>query len=140
MADIGYTTAVGYGDTQGGSYSDIANIVEATLPDVEIKDVDFTNMQSASYFMEFIPGMGNAGEIEVKLLFEKTQQDTLYSLVRVTKWWRINFPLASGETTPSNWKCQGYLKGLKNLNPLDDKMELTCKMKLTGKPVWAKGS
>lgn len=138
--DIGFGTAVGYGDTEGGSFTDVTELTDVTLPGIEINDVDVTHHGLADFFRDFTPGLGTAGEIEFKVLFDKAQQDTLYGLARTTKYWRVNFPLAEGESTASNWKCRGYLKGLQNVNPIDDKMEATLKIKLRGKPVWNPGT
>lgn len=138
--EIGFGTAVGYGDTQGGSFTDVSELVDVKLPKIEVNDVDLTHHGITDFFRDFTPGLGNAGEIVMKLLFDKAQQDALYGLIRTTKWWRINFPLAEGEITPSCWKCQGYIKGVENMNPLDDKMEADFTVKLRGKPAWMSGA
>lgn len=137
--EIGFGTAVGYSDTNG-SYTDVAELMDVKLPGIEINDVDATNHGLTDKFRDFTPGLGTAGEIEIKILFSKSVQATLYGFIRTTKYWRINFPLNTGETTASNWVCRGYLKGLQNENPLDDNMTATIKIKLRGKPTFTAGS
>lgn len=138
--EIGFGTAVGYGDTEGGSFTDVAEMTDVTMPSIEVNDVDVTHHGLTEKFRDFTPGLGTAGEIEFKILFDKTEQAALYALIRTTKWWRVNFPLAEGESTASNWKAQGYLKSIQNMNPLDDKMEATMKIKLRNKPTFTGGT
>lgn len=138
--EIGYGTTLGYSTTQNGSYTDVDEVTEITLPNIEINDVDKSHLLSTDYFREFTPGMGNSGEITFKVLFEKVQQAALYALIRTSRWWRVQFPLADGESSPSDWKCSGYIKAIQNMNPIDDKMEAEFKIKFTGKPAFAQGS
>lgn len=138
--EIGFGAQVGYSDTLNGTYANVSELTDVTHPSIEINDVDLTHHGLTDFFRDFTPGLGTAGEIEFKVLFAKSQQNTLYGLLRTTKYWRINFPLDTGETVNSCWKCRGYLKMIQTMTPLDDKMEATLKVKLRGKPVWTSGS
>lgn len=137
---IGFGTEIGYGDSEGGSYTPIADMTDVTLPNIEVNDVDVTTHGLAALFRDFTPGLGNAGELELKLLFDKANQATLYGLIRTSKWWKIQFPLIGAETVSSSWTCLGYIKGIQNMTPLDDKMECTIKIKLRRKPTFNQGT
>ena len=138
--EIGFGMEIAYSDTQNGSYTDVALVTEVVAPAIDVPEVQKTHHGSSSYAHEFTPGLINGGEISFKILFAKAQHNTLYGLIRTEKWWRIEFPLESGESSQSNWKCAGYLKGIQNLTPMEDKMEVQITIKLTGKPVWTSGS
>ncbi len=137
---IGFGTGVGYADTENGSYTFIAELTDVTPPTIEVNDVDVTNHGLVDLFRDFTPGLGNAGEVEFKLLFDKTAEALLYSLIRTSKFWKVQLPLDVGESTASNWKCLGYIKSLGTMTPLDDKMECSCKIKLRRKPAFNPGS
>ena len=138
--EIGYGTILAYSDTENGSYTDIAEMTDIGLPNIEANDVDKTTYTSPSYSREFTPGLINPGEVTFRVLFDKDELDTLYALRRTTQWWRIRFPLAEGETVPSQWKGQGYLKKVQNMNPLDDKMEADMAVKASGFWTFTPGS
>src|SRR5262245_19356149 len=99
--EIGFGTTVAFGDSQGGSYTYVAELTDVTLPNIEVNDVDVTNHGLADLFRDFTPGLGTAGEIKFKMLFDRTAEAVLYALIRTSKWWRVEFPLAEGEVTPS---------------------------------------
>lgn len=138
--EIGYGAELAYADTQNGTYTEVSLVTEIIHPAIEVTEVDKTHLLSASYFREFTPGLGNAGEIEFGVLFTAAQASSLYALIRTEKWWRLEFVLATGESAQSNWKCAGFLKAIQTMVPLEDKMETRIKIKLTGKPVWTSGS
>lgn len=143
--DIGYKTKVGYGTALDGSYTDIAFATEVTPPKITTTRVDITNHDSPSRYKQKRRGMREVGEITVKVLFTKAQQATLITLLEddtdaVATWWRLKFPLETGEATASNWQCAGFLADLQNMTPLDDKMEADLTIVLTGRPVFTAGT
>ncbi len=143
VGDIGYTTKVGYSDTQGGSYTDFAYGTDVTPPKITSTRVDKTNHDSSNRYRQKRRGFRDAGEVTLKVLFEKTELAAIITLLEEDtddKWFRVNFPLEDGESTASNWKCQGFLADLQNMNPLDDKMEAEIVICLTGRPVFTQGS
>lgn len=137
---IGYGATIGYGDTLDGSYSDLADVTDIVPPKIEVNKVDKTTHSSASYAREMHPGLITAGEATFKLLFDRANETTLYGLIRTTKYWRIQFPLETGETTASKYRCAGFICGIQPAVPIDDKMETEVTICWTGKPVFTSGS
>lgn len=136
MAIIGYGTTLGYATTQGGSYTAITLVTDLNKPKVSVTDVNVSSLLSTSAAKEFIPGMIEGGEPSFKLLFDKTQEAALYALLRTTYWWKIT--LADSGST---WVWQGHIKEFGgDAVPMDDKVETSVTIKVTGKPVFTAGS
>jgi hypothetical protein len=51
------------------TYTSLAEVAKITGPNIEGKEIDVSNLQSVSGWMEFIPGMINAGELSMELNF-----------------------------------------------------------------------
>lgn len=129
---IGVTTTLGYADTENGSYTDLAEITEITFPEEVTTAVDKSNLAISDYFKLKEPGMIDPGEIEVKTLWIGSRVTTLVGLRRTTKWWRIRFPLETGQSVQAMWKAQGFITALGPSVPMDDKVEITLKIALSG--------
>jgi hypothetical protein len=138
--ELGFGVALGYADTLNGSYTDLATLVDVNGPPITAARVDASHHGMASRFLEKVAGLGDAGEIDAVLLFDKAQTTTLFALHRQSKFFRVKFPLLSGETTPSNWKCAGFLADLQNLTPMQDRMTVAVKIVLSGAPTFTQGS
>lgn len=134
--DIGYGATLGYSDTENGVYTEVGNLTDVMPPAITSTRVDKTSHSSADATREKSAGLIDPGEIEFKILFDEDEVSALYDLIRLPKWWRVEYPLADGDTTPANWKCQGHLADISAMVPLDDKMEASLKVCLSGKPTF----
>jgi hypothetical protein len=121
------------------SWTSFAKVLEVTPPKIEGEDIDVSHMESADEFEEFDPGWANGGEPEIKIQFEKTQNETVYGLFRQKKGFRMvvaDAPYPSG----SKWKFNGYIKGF--ANEVDRKGIVTADItiKISGKPEFEKAT
>lgn len=137
---IGVTTTFGYADTENGSYTDFAEVTEITFPEEVTTAVDKSNLAITDYFKLFEPGMMDAGEVELKTLLTGSRISTLVGLRRTSKWFRLRFPLETGQSTAAMWKAQGFIVSRGQSIPMDDKVEITLKIKLSGPMNFTAGS
>jgi hypothetical protein len=115
----------------GTNSTAIAGIVNIGGPEMEGEDIDVTDMDSPNGHMEFIPGLVDPGEVELELNYDKDEQSVLYGLVRTTGSYKIVAP------DSSNWTFNGYLKGLTNEYPHDDKISAEATFKVSGAATYA---
>lgn len=128
-------------DSDGaGTYTAVAKVSDITGPSISITDVDDSYLAVANGAKLFVPGMLDGGEVSATLKFDKAEVDTLEGLFRTPYYWKVVFPLASGESTPSQWAFQGHINGIGTSIPEDDAITFTVSIKVSGLPVWTSGS
>jgi hypothetical protein len=126
-AFIGLGTTIGFSTTQGGSYTNLAEVYDLKGPGLSVTDVDITNNNSPSYFKEFIPGLIDAGKVSGKLIFTSGGLSTLFALIGQTSYyWRVTFPEGS------IFAFYGFLCKLEMDEKTGDKIEADFEIKLTG--------
>lgn len=138
--DIGYGATLSYSDTSGGAYTAVAKVVDVVPPKYAVPGVNATHHGSTNATEEKRPGLIDPGEITFKILLAKAQYNTLDGLLRLLKYWKITWPLATGESSASQWICYGFLAELAPTLPLKDPMECDGKIILSGKPTFTQGS
>lgn len=140
MARIGQGTQLQY-STDGVSYTTIASLTEIGEVGLgEGDDIDVTTHQSADGFREFARGLVDGGEISFTGNWEgtTTQQvpitgstGVLTGPTTVLDYFKVIFPASLG-----TWTARGYWKSF-TINPnLDDTMEFSGSVKISGKPAF----
>src|SRR4051812_27390956 len=112
---IGYGVTIGSSLTNG-SFVAIGQITDVKGPENDATSVDISHSTSPSTFHEFIAGMGDAGELDVTVLYNKTDTNTVYGYHRQMRYWQIVCP------DGGNFVCQGFLKKMGTTVPIDDKI------------------
>lgn len=128
---------LGVGTTlQGATFGPMGMIVRVGLPGPQVnQDIDVTTMNVVEKWMAFIAGLKNAGEVNLDLVYHKTNQaSVMTALGGANESWTITLP------DGSTFVCSGYLKGVGATIPHDDKITQTVNLKLSGKPVFTAGS
>ena len=121
----------GYGVALAGAAAGtIGEITRIGLPGIEVDDIDVTVSTSTEAWRVFIAGLKNAGEIEADLLYEKDNTDSVFDALATDDTFTITFP------DDSTFACSGYLKGTGIEIPIDDRIEQTISIKLSGKPTF----
>ena len=115
----------------GTASTAVAGVTSIGGPDMEGEVLDVTDMDSAGGFMEFLPGIVDAGEVELELNYTKAETAILHGLWRTTASYKIVFP------DSSNFAFTGFLKGLGTETPYDDKVSQSGSFKLNSKPTFA---
>jgi hypothetical protein len=135
-----YGTVLQVDATGGGTYADVAEVIDIMGPKVTVSSVKTTHLTSANAFHEKIPGLGDAGQLTFNLRFHKTQFNTLYGYLRSTKDWRVKLPLIDSEATNSRWDADGFIVEIGTEMPEDDKIIAPVTIELTGKPTFTAGA
>ncbi len=138
--EIGYGLTLGYCTTSGGSYTAVANPSDVTPPEYVIEAVDKTSHDSTNAFRDKTPGLVDPGVITFKALLSKAQYTALESQLRVNQFWKITWPMATGESTASKVVAAGWLSKLKTVLPLAGATEIEGEVTVTGKPTFTSGS
>ncbi len=78
-----------------------------------------------------MPGLVDAGEVELEMNYIKAETALIHALWRTTGTYKIVF------SDSANWSFTGYMKGISNEAPHDDKVEASTSWKISGKPTFA---
>ena len=136
MSDLGIH---GWGSTLAGStVGTIGQILKISIPTVEADAIDISTMDSTDKWQSFIPGMINAGQLDVDLAYYKTDAKIILDEIGGTvETWTITLnDETSVLTSPSTFACSGYIKGVGNAIPFEDKVTSTITIKLSGAPTF----
>jgi predicted secreted protein len=122
----------GHGTTLSGATTGaIAQIISVGLPDQKVDDLDVTTMASANKWREFIPGLKDAGTIQLQLLYEKANYQKVQNILGATpEVWTITLP--DGSTFVST----AYINANGGDSPMEDKVTQSVTMKLSGEPTF----
>lgn len=137
MARIGQGTLLQY-STDGVTYTTIAELSE--IGDVsfgEADDIDVTTHDSPDGHREFIRGLIDAGEISFTGIWEAAaSQQTPITRLQTGPTSSLDYIKVIFAGSLGTFTARGYVKNA-SLNPnLDDKMELSGAIKISGKPVF----
>lgn len=123
-----------------GTYTDLAQVVRISPPDIGVSAVECTHLDSPNYAREYIPGLIEGGSCSFDLRFDKTEFNLLYGLLRITEQWRVVFPDAATEATSSKVEFDGFFTALGQAVNLDDAVQAMGVIKVTGKPTFTPAS
>ena len=130
-AKIGFGTALSYSTDGGTTYVPLAGIKSITPPKKKIGDVPIETMDSATVngnpATDFIPGWVDVGEVDAKIVFNKTTYSTLTGLVGTAG---THFKIIKSDG--SGYAFVGYINELGDPTPLKTEMEADVKIKVTG--------
>src|SRR5262245_22317383 len=94
MAVKAYGTKLQYKD--GGDFEDLARVKSIKPAKLTAKEIDTTTLESPDEMEEFVAGLGNGGEVEATIEYDKDRTADLYELYRVSTQYRIRYPDGSG--------------------------------------------
>ena len=129
MAVKGHGTTLKHGAADPADVL-IGKVTDITPPNVEVDDIETTNMDSPDTAKEYEAGYLDGGEVEVTVQFVKATQTTVYGLIRTTKFWLIEF------SDGSKWSFSGYLKGFANEVEREGIVSMGLTIKVSGKPTY----
>jgi hypothetical protein len=132
---IGFGVALGY-SADGVTYTDVAKVVDITPPEPSVGKSKSTHNATANATHTYEPTLIEPGENDVKILFAKAVHAVLdgFFWSRATKFWKIT--LAEGSTQT----FQGFIMNLGTPTPMEDQVQTTMKMCVTGKVTFTAGT
>jgi hypothetical protein len=130
--DIGYNTIFAK-KTGANAYTDLAEVVDISPPELSRDSVQFTHMKSPDGHHEFKPGLSDAGEVTItyNLIPGEADDDVIadHLASRSVDDWRITFP------NEAKLAFRGFATNHGRATPMGDKMTGSATFKVTGKPV-----
>ncbi len=127
---IGLGAAFQYDTTGLGNFATITEVVDVHGPKLKLKDVNFSNMDSAGAVEEFVPGMIDPGEFTLVVNYSKGVLAALMGIIRIVRQFKVIL------SENSTWLCTGYINSLDHGIPHNDKVVLNVGIKVTGLPVF----
>ena len=122
---------VGLGATvTGPGFS--GELVSVDISGLSANAIDVTNQGSTGGYREFLPGAKDPGEVETEVLMNGPGP-----LPGAKGTLTITFPMPEGGTTAPSFSCEAILVDVSVGVPLDDRVTMTLRWKLTGQPTWA---
>ena len=111
-----------------------------SLPGMEADDIETTHLLSPDRFKEYEAGRADGGEVELKVQFEKVEAERVYSLFKIKRGFKITVNDAVLPANRSSFKFDGYIKNIAPEAAAEGAVETTITIKVSGKPVFAKGT
>lgn len=128
----------------GVTYATIGEVVDAQPPEWLVKEAKATHSASPDNMTETKPGLGDTSKGMVTLNFTENELEAMLALFRVLRYWRITYPLDTGQSNPARIDWRGYwtkLGGMKqdpdDANLIQVSVEFT---RSSGKPTFTKGT
>ena len=125
----------GHGATFSLGGTTVGNIISIGGPDISRDALDVSTMDSTSKAREFIPGMLDSGEITIEVNYDGTAAGTgnfLSEQMTTTAQTMTLVLPAQGTHGTSSWAISGFMTGLGNAVPFDDKVTQSITIKLSG--------
>lgn len=129
MVDKGYGTKFFWGVTST-PVTEVVTLVEVSSPAIDVEDIDTSMMQSTDQYRTFISGWIDGGEASLIVQYNKTKTATLFAELAVENYFKILF------SDSSFWQWQGYIKAFTNEIDIDDIVQITLVIKITGVPAF----
>lgn len=120
-----------------GTFTDVANVTNVTLPAIERETLDVTAHDSADGYMEFLGGLKNGGEMSVEVNYDPSAHDALASHMDdgAPKNYKVMFPGSLG-----SWAFTAVMTGFAPEAPYDDKLSAEISFQVSGKPTLTAGA
>ncbi len=129
-AVIGYNSAISVSATQGGSYTDLSEVLSIS-DNWMVKEVKTSHLKSDNAAHEYIPGMIEPDTVTLELNFYKTQYNTIISALRTAYWFKIT--TSDGSITA----FKGFYKSIgQKVSDGDDRITASVQIKRTGLPTF----
>ena len=134
----------GYGfdflmSTNGGTtYTTFGEVEDLVPPGGKCKDIDISYVQMTVPWRLFMAGLADGEESTFKLIFSHTNYATILANIRASNMFKILY--SDLGSTASSVVFSGFINGIKNVVPLDDKVMVDVSIKVSGKPTFVAGS
>lgn len=129
----------GDGGSPTESFTTLTEVKSIQRSGSKSDQVDVTNMDSTGAYREYLPTLNDAGEISFTGNYipgDTTQQNLQLDFDnRAKRNFKIVLPNSLG-----HWAFAAFVSGLDFDLAIDKEATITCKLKVTGKPIFTPGS
>lgn len=136
------TKSVGTTLEYGSSPTQIVHVTSFGGPSHEVGDIETTDYEVSDDYKTYIPGMIDAGELELGIKYDKSEHSANLNQIAVKQDFTITFN-EPDLNTPSTLDFTGYVKGFayEFADSADDGLvQNTITIKVSGKPTFTEGS
>ena len=124
-------------DTNGaGNFATVGNVSDISGPGLKRNAIDVSDHSSPNLYKEVIKGMKEGGEVSLKINYrpgENTHAD-LYADFEEDDLRAYQIVILPDDPDEHTWEFDAMITDLGSAYPVDDKMELDVKIKISGKP------
>lgn len=123
-------------NTTGSTYVTIANVSDISGPDRSREAIEVTAHDSADQYREYAKGLKDGGSVELTLNYDpaNTTHSALDSDFEEDDVRSYQVVILPGEANEYTWQFSALITDLGDEFPVDDKMERSVTVKISGKP------
>ncbi len=133
--------------TDGNTYTAIPECKSLAVPAVEIEYQDATNLASPGGYREYVPGLKDAGSVEITCGYSSAGYETAHGYMTnnymthtTMVYFRTTMPLETGQSTGDVFTFTGYVTPRLETNQVGDIIGMTLAVRVTGQPSFQRGS
>lgn len=115
----------------------VSELTSISFPGISADSIDVTTHNNSDKFREFIKGLSDGGEITIEGNMDYTDYDTVYAAAITTSLYSATVTLPTSPSE-SQFLANVFVSGLEGDAPVDDKLNFSATLKVTGKPVFQK--
>lgn len=126
----------GDGVTPTEAFTTVANVSDLSGPERSRETIDVTAHDSPNKYREFLAGLKDGGEVTATVNFDPSETTHTALDTDFESGDTINWQIVLLDSTPDEhtWAIPGFISGLSDAYPIDDKMEREVTIKVSGKP------
>ena len=125
----------GFGVAVTVDSNDIGDLTDASIPGIDTTDIDITTHDSTGGWREFLAGLKDGGTLELTGILDLDDTGQAYLAGNVGGA-AVAVVLTFSDTSTASFSA--YVKNFNNPgNPLDDKVEFSSSLKITGAVTYA---
>lgn len=111
-------------------FTALAEVTGINIPNVSKDSVEVTHTDSSSKWREFIPGLRDAGEVQITLNMTKAAIVILNT--EMAKDVTTNYQVTLPTSVASTWAFTGFITNISGDEPIGDRMTAQATFKVTG--------
>lgn len=137
----GFGATLEWDPAGGTAWATIGQVANINAPTLSRNSIDVTTHDSTDWWMEFIKGLKDSGEISFDIVYDPALSTHDFSTGLLSDFdedsvipnWRLTFP----DTGATQWTFKAFLTSMPVTVPIDDKLGASVTVKLAGKPTLA---
>lgn len=133
-----------YYDSDGSDpYTLLTSVQSITGPNITMETLEQTELASSGGWKEFCASFKDGGECTVQLFSKRSVLTVVYNTIfaaTTAYYYRIKFPLESGDSNESKIEFQAWMVGIGNEVPEKGNVMTPVSLKITGAVTYTAGS
>lgn len=129
VAGVGTLFKRGDGESSE-AFTSLSEVNSIGGPNKTRETIDVTSLDSTGGYREFIASFRDAGEITLEMNWTRDGYDTLNDDFESSN--SVNYQIVFPDTGETTYDFAGYVTGVEQSVPTDDKITMTVTIKITG--------